>query len=159
MLVLGLFFFFFYQILYAPRSKLFSHFSDVYSVESKKNEKETYAVKVFKKKQPPETETSSAFGTIMNEILIMKKCKHKHIVNFSDVFLFGGEISIVTEYCEGGSLDDLLNYSRDLTELEIIFILKQICKGVQALHNLNMVHRDLKVYVIILRLKEPISQA
>jgi serine/threonine protein kinase len=51
----------------------------------------------------------------------------------------------VIEFCEGGSLEELMNSAGILTEDIMAFILNQLCRGLQCLHNQRMVHRDLKV--------------
>ncbi|CRK38336.1 hypothetical protein BN1708_007725, partial [Verticillium longisporum] len=43
---------------------------------------------------------------IINEILVMKESSHPNIVNFIDSYLAGGELWVVMEYMEGGSLTD-----------------------------------------------------
>lgn len=56
-----------------------------------------------------------------------------------------GEVSIVTEFCEGGSLEELMSATGRLTEDIIAFILNQLCRGLQCMHNHRIIHRDLKV--------------
>ena len=45
---------------------------------------------------------------IINEILVMRESKHKNIVNFIDSYLFSGELWVIMEYMEGGSLTDVV---------------------------------------------------
>ncbi|KAJ1927331.1 hypothetical protein EC988_010240, partial [Linderina pennispora] len=45
---------------------------------------------------------------IINEILVMRESKHKNIVNFIDSFLHRGDLWVVMEYMEGGSLTDVV---------------------------------------------------
>ena len=45
---------------------------------------------------------------IINEILVMRESKHKNIVNFIDSYLFAGELWVIMEYMEGGSLTDVV---------------------------------------------------
>ena len=48
---------------------------------------------------------------IINEILVMKDSKHKNIVNFMDSYLQGGDLWVVMEYMEGGSLTDVVTFN------------------------------------------------
>jgi serine/threonine protein kinase len=41
---------------------------------------------------------------IINEILVMKESRHKNVVNYIDSFLVRGDLWVVMEYMEGGSL-------------------------------------------------------
>src|SRR4051794_37752346 len=45
---------------------------------------------------------------IINEILLMRESKHKNIVNFIDSYLYAGELWVIMEYMEGGSLTDVV---------------------------------------------------
>ncbi|TKA67060.1 hypothetical protein B0A55_10413, partial [Friedmanniomyces simplex] len=48
---------------------------------------------------------------IINEIMVMRDSKHKNIVNFMDSFLVRGDLWVVMEYMEGGSLTDVVTFN------------------------------------------------
>jgi serine/threonine protein kinase len=52
------------------------------------------------------------------------------------------------EYCEGGSVLDVMNATRETLKENLIFIiLSQVLKGLEFLHSHKILHRDIKVPV------------
>ncbi|KAI9882109.1 MAG: hypothetical protein M1823_006145 [Watsoniomyces obsoletus] len=83
---------------------------------------------------------------IVNEIIVMKDSKHPNIVNFLDAFLRGNstELWVVMEYMEGGALTDVIDNNPSISEDQIATICLETCKGLEHLHNQNIIHRDIK---------------
>lgn len=50
------------------------------------------------------------------EIELLKKLDHPNIIKLYDLFLFDGTYYVVTEFCEGGSLQDY--YSKNGKRLD-----------------------------------------
>ena len=93
---------------------------------------------------------------IQNEIMILKKVNHPNIVKLYDVKVQYDYIYLVMEYCNGGSLNDVLNKykeknRRPFTEEIVQFFMKQILSGVEYLHKHSIIHRDLKLENILLK--------
>lgn len=63
---------------------------------------------------------------IINEILVMKDSKHRNIVNFMDSFLHKGDLWVVMEYMEGGSLTDVVTYNV-MSEPQIAAVCREVC--------------------------------
>ena len=54
-------------------------------------------------------------------------------------------IFIVLEICKYNSMMELHLRRVHLTEPEVRYYMKQLCLGIQFLHNKQIIHRDLKV--------------
>ncbi|KAI8940757.1 hypothetical protein NX059_002022 [Plenodomus lindquistii] len=83
---------------------------------------------------------------IVNEIIVMKDSKHPNIVNFLDAFLQEeqSELWVVMEFMEGGALTDVIDNNQSISEDQIATICFETCKGLEHLHNQNIIHRDIK---------------
>jgi p21-activated kinase 1 len=69
---------------------------------------------------------------IINEILVMKDSKHKNIVNFMDSFLVKGDLWVVMEYMEGGSLTDVVTFNI-MSEGQIAAVSREVSFSIKFL--------------------------
>ncbi|XP_027359069.1 mitogen-activated protein kinase kinase 2-like [Abrus precatorius] len=82
---------------------------------------------------------------IAQEIKINQSAQCPYIVVCYQSFYHNGVISIILEYMDGGSLEDLLNKVKTIPEPYIAAICKQVLKGLIYLHHQkHIIHRDLK---------------
>jgi serine/threonine protein kinase len=76
---------------------------------------------------------------------------HPNGVQLFGVSIDGPEITLVLEYCEGGSLAQFLFETHpQLTEQQMISLARGIASGMLHLHQHNIVHRDLAARNILL---------
>ena len=118
--------------------------------------KKYYSVKIIEKKNIK----ASDIELIRNELDILKLLRnspHKNIVKTKDIYEDSSNIYIIMEYLKGGTLDSYLENIRTvISEEDSKRISKQIAMAVQHLHNLGIIHRDLKTDNIMLkRPKDP----
>ncbi|KAJ1540390.1 mitogen-activated protein kinase kinase kinase kinase [Saccharomyces cerevisiae] len=93
---------------------------------------------------------------IINEILVMKGSKHPNIVNFIDSYVLKGDLWVIMEYMEGGSLTDVVTHCI-LTEGQIGAVCRETLSGLEFLHSKGVLHRDIKSDNILLSMEGDIK--
>ena len=93
---------------------------------------------------------------IINEIVVMKQSKHRNIVNYIDSFLWHGDLWVMMEFMEGGSLTDVVT-ANIMTEGQIAAVAKETLEGLKHLHSKGVIHRDIKSDNILLSLQGDIK--
>ncbi|KAG0356164.1 signal transducing kinase of the PAK [Gamsiella multidivaricata] len=93
---------------------------------------------------------------IINEILVMKESSHKNIVNYIDSFLYRGDLWVVMEYMEGGSLTEVVT-TNEMADPQIGAVCRETLLGLEHLHSKGVIHRDIKSDNVLLALNGDIK--
>jgi serine/threonine protein kinase len=123
-------------------------FGAVYRAEHKSTGA-VVAVKVITNASSSKSEEDKIKG----EIDILSRCDSPYIVGYFECFIKPGEMWIIMEYCEGGSMTDILeaNAGYSLPEDCIRAVCASIVLGLEYLHGIaNVCHRDIKCGNVLL---------
>jgi serine/threonine protein kinase len=85
-----------------------------------------------------------AAARFRNEIVASYEVSHPNVVRAYEYFRDGDLIAFTMEYIGGGDLADRISGDEFIPIPETIGMLKQMCSGVQAIHDKGIIHRDLK---------------
>ncbi|XP_047496334.1 mitogen-activated protein kinase kinase kinase kinase 3-like isoform X1 [Penaeus chinensis] len=102
------------------------------------------AIKVIK------LEPGDDFTIIQQEILMMKDCRHPNIVAYFGSYLRRDKLWICMEFCGGGSLQDIYHITGPLQERQIGYMCRETLRGLEYLHRMGKMHRDIKGANILL---------
>ncbi|MGH0129387.1 UNVERIFIED_CONTAM: hypothetical protein FKN15_024116 [Acipenser sinensis] len=107
-----------------------------------------------------DTKTEEELEDYMIEIDILASCDHQHIVKLLDAFYYESKLWILIEFCAGGAVDAvMLELERPLTEPQIRVVCKQTLEALCYLHDIKVIHRDLKAGNILLSIDGDIKLA
>uniref|UniRef100_W5N5S6 Myosin light chain kinase family member 4 n=1 Tax=Lepisosteus oculatus TaxID=7918 RepID=W5N5S6_LEPOC len=99
----------------------------------------TLAAKIIKAKSPKEKDE------VKNEIQVMNQLNHASLIQLYAAYESKNDIILVMEYVDGGELfDRIIDENYNLTELDTIHFIRQICEGIQYMHHMYILHLDLK---------------
>eukprot|EP00003_Mantamonas_plastica_P001788 TRINITY_DN11291_c0_g1_i6.p1 TRINITY_DN11291_c0_g1~~TRINITY_DN11291_c0_g1_i6.p1 ORF type:complete len:150 (+),score=29.70 TRINITY_DN11291_c0_g1_i6:143-592(+) len=81
---------------------------------------------------------------LAREISVLQRARHPNIVQFMGTSTHSSGVYIVTEYVAGGTLRSMLEQENlDLIWSQRVRMLTDICKAMNFLHSMKILHRDL----------------
>ncbi|KAI9180571.1 hypothetical protein LWI28_006152 [Acer negundo] len=114
------------------------------------------AIKVLK----PERLNSDLQKEFAQEVYIMRKVRHKNVVQFIGACTKPPSLCIITEFMSGGSVYDYLHKQKGVFKLpSVIKIAIDVSKGMNYLHQNNIIHRDLKAANLLMDENEVVKVA
>ncbi|KAI5062501.1 hypothetical protein GOP47_0023040 [Adiantum capillus-veneris] len=116
----------------------------VYKVQHKRTNR-LYALKIIQDKHE-----AAVCKQILTEMDILRRAQNPYVVQCFGASEKGGEISFVLEYMDGGSLADVIEAKKTLSERYLAEVAKKALKGLDYLHRNRIVHRDIKPSNILL---------
>jgi len=93
---------------------------------------------------PDPTSLSTLVKQIKEEMSVMEILSHPNIVQYYGIEVHRDKVYIFMEFCQGGSLANLLEHGRIEDETVIQVYALQMAEGLVYLHAQNVVHRDIK---------------
>ncbi|KAI7750646.1 hypothetical protein M8C21_012692 [Ambrosia artemisiifolia] len=94
------------------------------------------------------------------EVYILRKVRHKNVVQFIGACTKPPSLCIVTEFMSGGSVYDYLHKQKGTFKLPTLLKVSiDISKGMNYLHQNNIIHRDLKAANLLMDEHEVVKVA
>jgi len=86
----------------------------------------------------------SILARFKQELLLAHQVTHKNVIRIYDLGDADGVKFITMEYVEGVDLRALIQEKKKFSPEEAVQITEQICRALEATHNVGVIHRDLK---------------
>jgi eukaryotic-like serine/threonine-protein kinase len=92
----------------------------------------------------------SMLARFKQELLLARQVTHKNVIRIFDLGDADGVKFITMEFVEGKDLRILIGEKKKFSPQEAVEIIEQVCRALEAAHNVGVIHRDLKPQNIML---------
>ena len=116
-------------------------YGSCFLVESYKYNKD-FVIKVME--LPDSEENRSVMATIESEIKALSSIIHPNIISIYDYFQTNDFMFLVLEYCEGGSLFDLIKDHNIPDHNVLVKLMRDVILALSFCHKSNIAHMDIK---------------
>ena len=111
----------------------------------------TVAVKLVPLEE--DSEVQDLTSQVQHEVETLRRCDSPFVLRYIGSYVFERRLWLVTEFCEGGSVLEVLRWQgTPLTEPQIAAVLSDTVAALCHLHEFRMVHRDVKAANLLLTL-------
>lgn len=93
---------------------------------------------------------SVQYQEFLQEVAIMRKVRHRNVVQFIGACTKKPHLCIVFEFMKGGSVYDSLRTMGTYPINDILRVALEVCRGMDYLHKIKILHRDLKAANLLL---------
>lgn len=124
-----------YSLLFTDLKKLGQGASGVVYAATKISTGEKIALKIA---------AVNELADLTNEMGLQSMCKHPNIVDIQDAYIYGNDVCLVMELINGSSLTNCCGVRIQFPESHIAYVCRETLKGLQHMHSLHRLHRDIK---------------
>ncbi|NUN64271.1 serine/threonine protein kinase [Pseudanabaena biceps] len=89
---------------------------------------------------------------LLRELRFLLTLQHAHIVACTALVHHQNYRYLVMEYCEGGTLRDLMNHTKNLSVKQCFDLINDILLGLEHAHAANIIHCDIKPENVLLKI-------
>ncbi|EDO42287.1 predicted protein, partial [Nematostella vectensis] len=128
--------------------------SGQFAVVKKCSEKSSgleFAAKFMKKRRSKALRRGVTLEQIIREATVLRSVAHQGIIYLHDIYETKMEFVLILELLSGGELFEFLSEQDFLTEDEAVGFLIQVIRAIEYLHDLSIVHLDIKPENIVLK--------
>jgi serine/threonine protein kinase len=86
----------------------------------------------------------AAVSRFLREATVIDSIREPHVVTIHDIAEKDGQHYMVMEYADAGTLAQVLQLEGTLSPYEALSVAIDVCRGLRAVHNKGVVHRDVK---------------